>query len=79
MVGTEVCNMYFRDVIACVKALFANPELTQYLVTVLEKHFTDGGDGQRTRMYHDMHTAKWWWSTQVANNQRYTDMALQLT
>ena len=79
MVGTEVCNMYFCDMIACIKALFADPELAQYLVTVPEKHFTDGGDGQRTRMYHDMHTVKWWWSTQVVNNQRYTDMALQLT
>ena len=63
MVGTEVCNVYFCDVIACIKVLFANPELAQYLVTVLEKHFTDGSDGKRTRIYHDMHTAKWWWST----------------
>lgn len=79
MVGTEVCNVYFHDVITCIKVLFANPELAQYLVTVLEKHFTDGSDGQRTQMYHDMNIAKWWWLTQVANNQRHTDMALQLT
>jgi len=71
MVGTEVCNVYFRDVIACVKALFADPDLTRYLVTVLEKHFTYGSDGQRIRMFHDMHTAKWWWSTQVTNNQQH--------
>ena len=69
MVGTEVCDVYFRDVIACIKALFADPELAQYLVTVPEKHFTDGSDRQRTRMYYDMHTAKWWWSTQVAKIQ----------
>ena len=78
MVGTEVCDVYFRDVIACIKALFADPELAQYLVTVPEKHFTDGSDGKRTRMYHDMHTAKWWWSTQVANDQQQP-FVLELT
>ena len=65
MVGTEVCNMYLCDMIACVKALFADPDLVQHLVTVPEKHFTYGSDGQRICMYHDMHTGKWWWSTQV--------------
>jgi hypothetical protein len=65
MVGTEVCDVYFRDVIACVRALFADPDLTPYLVTKPEKHFTDGRGGRRTQMYHDMHTGNWWWSTQV--------------
>jgi hypothetical protein len=65
MVGSEVCDVYFRDVIACVKALFADPDLAQYLVTAPEKHFTYGSDGWKTRMYHDMHTGRWWWSTQV--------------
>jgi len=68
MVGTEVCNVYFCDVIACMKALFADPDLTWYLVTVPEKHFMYGSDGQRIQMFHDMHTAKWWWSMQVMNN-----------
>lgn len=71
MVGTEVCDVYFRDVIACVKALFADPDLAQYLVTVPEKHFTYRSDRQRICMYHDMHTAKWWWSMQVTNNQQH--------
>jgi len=60
MVGTEVCDVYFRDVIACIKALFADPDLAPYLVTTPEKHFTHGSDGRRIRMYHDMHTGKWW-------------------
>jgi Plavaka transposase len=68
IVGTEVCDVYFRDVIACVRALFADPDLTQYLVTAPEKHLTDGSNGRKIRMYHDMHTGKWWWSTQVSIN-----------
>jgi len=47
MVGMEVCDMYFCDVIAYMKALFADPDPIQYLVTVLEKHFIYGSDGQR--------------------------------
>jgi Plavaka transposase len=65
MVGAEVCDIYLRDVVACVKALFANPNLAQYLVTAPEKHFTYRSDERKTRMYHDMHTGRWWWSTQV--------------
>ncbi|KAH9013364.1 hypothetical protein EDB85DRAFT_2076599 [Lactarius pseudohatsudake] len=34
---------------------------------VCEKHYTD--DTKDTQMYHDMHTGKWWWSTQVALEQ----------
>lgn len=69
MVGTEVCDVYFRDVIACLKALFSDPDLAQYLVTVPEKHFTYGNNGQRIQMYHDMYIGRWWWSTQVTNHQ----------
>jgi hypothetical protein len=47
MVGTEVCNMYFHDVITCIRALFADPDLAQYLVMALEEHFTYGSDGRR--------------------------------
>ena len=68
MVGTELCDVYFRDVVACIRALFADPDLTQYLVTAPQKHFTYGSNGRKIRMYHDMHTGKWWWSTQVTNS-----------
>ena len=28
-----------------------------------EKHFSD--DKKAVRLFHDMHTGKWWWGTQV--------------
>jgi hypothetical protein len=62
-VGSEVCDVYFRDVIACVKALFGDPNFTPYLMFAPEKQYTD--DTKEVRMYHDMHTGRWWWSTQV--------------
>lgn len=64
LVGNEVCKVYFRDVIACIKALFGDPDFAPYLVFAPEKHYVD--ESKTMRMYHDMHTGKWWWSTQVS-------------
>ncbi|KAI0683789.1 hypothetical protein BC835DRAFT_1524119 [Cytidiella melzeri] len=50
------------DVIACVRAIFGNPNFTPYLVFAPEKHYTD--PEKTRRMYHDMHTGRWWWATQ---------------
>ncbi|GLB45950.1 putative protein Coprinopsis cinerea okayama7 130 [Lyophyllum shimeji] len=43
LIGDEVCDVFFRDVIACIRALLGDPEFTAYLVFVPEKHYTDGG------------------------------------
>ena len=32
MVGSKVCEVYFQDIIACIKSLFEDPEFTPYLV-----------------------------------------------
>ena len=34
-----------------------------YLVFPPEKHYTDGG--KMVQIYHNMHTGRWWWTTQV--------------
>jgi hypothetical protein len=64
VVGSEVCEVFYRDVIECIKSLFGDPNFTPHLRLAPEKHYTD--DTKDTRMYHDMHTGKWWWSTQVS-------------
>ena len=63
IVGDEACEVYFRDIIACIPALFGDPLFAPYLVFEPEKHYTD--DKKTIRLYHDMHTGRWWWSTQV--------------
>lgn len=63
VVGTEVCEVYFRDILACIKSLFGDPNFSPYLVFQPEKHYTN--ETKEVRMFHDMHTSKWWWSTQV--------------
>ena len=54
--------MHFRDIIECVKALFGDPELAPYLILAPECHYAD--PDKTICQYHDMHTGKWWWSTQ---------------
>ncbi|KJA13118.1 hypothetical protein HYPSUDRAFT_151940, partial [Hypholoma sublateritium FD-334 SS-4] len=61
-VGNEVCDIYFRDITACIRALFGDRSFAPYLMTLPERHYTDSRRTQQ--MYHDMNTGRWWWSTQ---------------
>ena len=63
-VGSETCEVFYRDIVECIRSLFGDPTFTPYLRFAPEKHYTD--DMKDTRMYHDMHTGKWWWATQVS-------------
>ncbi|EPQ54137.1 hypothetical protein GLOTRDRAFT_44196 [Gloeophyllum trabeum ATCC 11539] len=64
LLGGEVFEVYYRDVIECIRALYGDPEFSQHLVFVPECHYTD--ENCTNRMYFDMHTGKWWWNTQKA-------------
>ena len=63
LVGDEVCELYFRDIIQCICVLFGDQDFAPYLIMAPERHYTD--DDKEERMYHDMHTGGWWWFTQV--------------
>lgn len=63
VIGGEACDIYFRDIIECIRALYSDPEFAPYLVIVPEMHFAD--DKKTVRLFHDMHTGTWWWGTQV--------------
>ncbi|KAL1711487.1 hypothetical protein EV715DRAFT_278453 [Schizophyllum commune] len=58
----EVYDLYFRDILECVKALIGDLDFCPVLQFVPEKHYTDSSRSQR--LYHDMHTGRWWWDTQ---------------
>ncbi|KAJ7096864.1 hypothetical protein C8R44DRAFT_643819 [Mycena epipterygia] len=62
IVGGEAYDVYFRDILECVKALFGDPEFAAHLKVAPERHYADAD--QTVRLYHDMHTGKWWWATQ---------------
>jgi Plavaka transposase len=63
LAGDEVCEVWFRDIIQCIKALFGDPDFAPYLVFLPERHYTNETRG--CRVWHDMHTGRWWWATQV--------------
>ncbi|KAG1877205.1 hypothetical protein F4604DRAFT_1880467 [Suillus subluteus] len=62
VVAGEAFDVYFQDVVECVKALYEDPEFAPYLVFVPERHYAD--KDKTTQLYYDMHTGKWWWRTQ---------------
>ncbi|KAH6906003.1 hypothetical protein BKA70DRAFT_1498918 [Coprinopsis sp. MPI-PUGE-AT-0042] len=64
VIGGEAFEMYSRDIIECIQALWANPDFTSVLAVEPERQYAD--QDQTIRIVHDMHTGKWWWSTQKA-------------
>lgn len=64
VVAGEAFEVYFRDILQCVRALYSDPEFAHILVFAPERHYADAD--KTVRLYHDMHTGKWWWETQVS-------------
>lgn len=63
VMGGKVFEVYFRDIIACVRSLYGDTNFAPHLVFLLERHYADSD--KTIRLFHDMHTGKWWWETQV--------------
>ncbi|EIW74785.1 hypothetical protein CONPUDRAFT_132383 [Coniophora puteana RWD-64-598 SS2] len=60
--GGESFDFFSRDIIECIRALYGDPNHTQYLSFQPERQYADADKTQR--LYHDMQTGRWWWSTQ---------------
>ncbi|KAJ7604990.1 hypothetical protein FB45DRAFT_1149638 [Roridomyces roridus] len=63
VVQDEVYHLYARNIIDCIRALYGDPDFAPYLFVLPERHYMDRS--RNVRMYHNMHTGKWWWATQV--------------
>ncbi|THU90526.1 hypothetical protein K435DRAFT_841439 [Dendrothele bispora CBS 962.96] len=64
VVQGHVLDLFKRDILECIRALYGNPDHCQYLCFAPERHYADAN--RVSRLYHDLHTGKWWWSTQKA-------------
>ncbi|THU95825.1 hypothetical protein K435DRAFT_665625 [Dendrothele bispora CBS 962.96] len=62
VVQGQVFEIYFRDILQCVKTLYGDANFAPYLKFAPERHFEDHTCAEQ--LYHDMHTGQWWWSTQ---------------
>ncbi|KAI0639530.1 hypothetical protein C8Q77DRAFT_1224356 [Trametes polyzona] len=58
----EKFEMYARPLLECILALYSDPEHVRYLCFAPERHYADAD--KTIRLYHDVHTGQWWWSTQ---------------
>ncbi|KAI0072632.1 hypothetical protein K474DRAFT_1726506 [Panus rudis PR-1116 ss-1] len=56
-------ELYLRDAMECVRALYGDPQFAPHLIYAPEQHFLD--EEQTDRVWHDMHTGNWWWMAQV--------------
>jgi hypothetical protein len=65
IIGGETLELYFRDIISCIRSIYGDPELAQHLITAPERHYSD--QEHTVRVYSEMHTGDWWWSVQVRN------------
>ncbi|KAJ3855540.1 hypothetical protein EV368DRAFT_34490, partial [Lentinula lateritia] len=50
-----------------IRALYGSPDHARYLCVSLERHYSDANKTQR--LYHHMHTGKWWWNTQLEQDK----------
>ncbi|KAG1794381.1 uncharacterized protein HD556DRAFT_1431983 [Suillus plorans] len=62
IIADQAFDIYYCDIIECIKALFGDPNFAQYLVFVPERQYAD--EDKTVHLYHDMHTGKWWWDCQ---------------
>jgi Plavaka transposase len=60
---TEFLEVWFRNLIDCIKELFGNPSFRDNISYVPQKVFTNGAG--TTRIYDEMWTGDWWWTMQV--------------
>ena len=65
MQSGEAVELYSRDVIECLRALWGDPEFSEDLILEPERLYAD--EDMTIRIFHDMNTGNWWWDTQVCH------------
>lgn len=58
LVANEAFEVWARNILECIKALYNDPEFAPLLLLVPKRHYTNAD--KTVRMYFDMHTGNWW-------------------
>ncbi|TEB37737.1 hypothetical protein FA13DRAFT_1751781 [Coprinellus micaceus] len=76
VVAGEEFELYLRDIIECIRALWGDPEFLPFLIFEPERHYMD--QDKTLRVVHNMHTGKWWWATheEVQQFTKMTDITI---
>ncbi|KAI8985007.1 hypothetical protein BD414DRAFT_547770 [Trametes punicea] len=64
VIADEAFEVFYRNILECIKALLGDPEFAPLLLLVPERHYAD--EQHTVPVYFDMNTGKWWWATQTA-------------
>ncbi|KAJ3808524.1 hypothetical protein F5876DRAFT_89978 [Lentinula aff. lateritia] len=64
VIAGQSFDIYKRDILECIRALYGNPDHCRYMCFAPERHYSDAD--KTIRLYHDFSTGKWWWDTQRA-------------
>ncbi|KAI0033638.1 hypothetical protein K488DRAFT_47333 [Vararia minispora EC-137] len=62
-IGNRSFEIYLRDIITCIRAIYGDAEFVPYLVFSPERHYKD--PDRVIRVYSEMNTGKWWWAQQM--------------
>ncbi|KAI9437037.1 hypothetical protein H4582DRAFT_2112014 [Lactarius indigo] len=60
----ETLQLYYRDIIQCLWALYGDPKFAADMIFAPECHHTK--HNWTCRVYSDMHTGDWWWAVQTS-------------
>ncbi|KAJ3793034.1 hypothetical protein GGU11DRAFT_873728 [Lentinula aff. detonsa] len=63
VVAGKAFDLFKQPILDCICSLYSSPNFAPYLCVSPERHYTDAN--KVNRLYHDMYTGKWWWSTQT--------------
>ena len=59
---------FYRDIVRCIEYLLAQPAYRNDITYEPRREY----DGNGQRLYSEMHTADWWWETQVRKSSHVT-------
>ncbi|KAG2132128.1 uncharacterized protein EDB93DRAFT_1243056 [Suillus bovinus] len=62
VIANKVFDVYYCDIIECIKALLNDPNFAEFLVFAPECHYAD--EDKTVCLHHEMNTGKWWWNSQ---------------
>ena len=63
VIGGERLELHFRNILACIRCIYGDPEFAQELAVAPERHYAD--QEQTDRVFSEMYTGDWWWAVQV--------------
>ncbi|KAF8256615.1 hypothetical protein EI94DRAFT_1855746 [Lactarius quietus] len=62
VIGGDTLQLYFWDILQCIRSLFGDPEFARDMASTPECHYTD--HQWSGHVYSEMNTGNWWWAVQ---------------